>query len=140
MMARPGVWQGFPTPTPSYQLLRCNSEVVVAADIPDSVCISIDGAITGSRNFSDEDIGKHLVVRITATNSKGSTVGFTASNYAFSTNCDAFLQEICQTVTSTSGAGPLIYGENLPVHKSETVTRGLRQLPRLSRSQETQPT
>jgi hypothetical protein len=95
MVSEPGVWQGFPTPTLSYQWYRCNSEVVAAADTADSGCTSINGATTRHRNVSDEDVGKHLVVGITATNSSGSAVRFTDSIYVVSTTCDAFVQEIC---------------------------------------------
>jgi hypothetical protein len=95
MYAKPGLWQGFPTPTLSYQWFRCNNAVVAAADTPDSECTSISGATTSYRNVSDEDVGKHLVVGITATNSSGSTVRFTGSIYVVSTTCDAFAQEIC---------------------------------------------
>jgi hypothetical protein len=95
MVAEPGVWQGFPTPTLSYQWFRCNSEVVAAADTANSGCESINEATTRYRNVSDEDVGKHLIVGISATNSSGSAVRFTDSIYVVSTSCDAFVQEIC---------------------------------------------
>jgi hypothetical protein len=70
-------------------------EVVAAADTADSGCTGISGATTRHRNVSDEDVGKHLIVGISATNSSGSTVRFTGSIYVVSTTCDAFAQEIC---------------------------------------------
>jgi hypothetical protein len=95
MYVNPGTWQGLPTPTLGYQWFRCNGAVLAAAGTANSGCTSINGATTNYRNVSDQDVGKHLIVRITATNSSGSIVRFTASTYVVSTTCDAFVEEIC---------------------------------------------
>ena len=80
--ADPGTWEGFPTQSISYQWLRCNSEVAAAANTAAVGCTTITGATAENQILSNDDVGKHLVARITATNGIGSTVRFTASTEA----------------------------------------------------------
>ena len=77
--ADPGTWQGFPIPTFSYQWFRCDSSVTAPADTAAVGCSPISGATTSSLVLTNDDLGKHLITRITATSSGTSTARFTAS-------------------------------------------------------------
>ena len=79
LTVNPGSWQGFPTPSISYQWFRCDSIRESASATEGAGCTAISGSSAGTRVLDSNDIGKHMVARVTANNAGGSTVRFTAS-------------------------------------------------------------
>ena len=75
----PGEWQGFPTPSISYQWFRCVNEVTLASSALAAGCTAISGATGSTYQAIDADLGKYLMPRVTSTNFLGSPVRFTNS-------------------------------------------------------------
>jgi alpha-tubulin suppressor-like RCC1 family protein len=94
-----GDWLGLPDPTYIYQPFACTIEVVGASDELDQSCTQLGGSrVTNQFSLTGTDktslIGKHLLVKVTATNSYGTTQHFTSS-------AEAYRSQPVATVTPT---------------------------------------
>jgi uncharacterized delta-60 repeat protein len=68
LSADEGIWSGNPTPTYSYQWQRC--------DITGTNCVDIPGAGDPTYTQTRDDVGFSIRVKVTATNSEGSSSAF----------------------------------------------------------------
>jgi hypothetical protein len=76
LSASTGSWNASPTPTYAYRWIRCEAAGTASATIPGG-CVTIDSDATGSTYIPvEDDIGRYLRIRITATNSAGSAISF----------------------------------------------------------------
>ena len=66
----PGTWAGTPTPTISYQWLRCNTPVTQASRIAPATtnCSVISGATGSTYRLTEDDRGLYMMVRETGSN------------------------------------------------------------------------
>ena len=73
LTVNPGSWQGFPTPTFSYQWYSCDVENLISGSNVPTGCQEI-GANSQSISLSGQVAGKHVIVRVTAANSVATAV------------------------------------------------------------------
>ena len=74
-----GTWEEPSTLGFSYQWFRCDNSVIAPANSAATGCAVIAEATSNTRVLTSDDIGKHLISRVTATNSATSIARFTAS-------------------------------------------------------------
>ena len=80
LTANSGSWEGFPTPTFSYQWYSCDNPVEASSTSLAGGCSLITGSTSSSRVLNlDTLVGKRLLVRVTAINSLLSSAHFSAS-------------------------------------------------------------
>ncbi|MEN9751030.1 MAG: hypothetical protein RLZZ600_77, partial [Actinomycetota bacterium] len=75
LTASPGTWQGYPSPTFSYEWFRCDTQVLVAQDSTPAGCVTTNVS-TGIYSVTEADIGSYMAPVVTATNSVGSAMKF----------------------------------------------------------------
>ena len=78
LVAGVGTWRGYPSPTTAYSWFSCTTAGVAATTLP-ADCKAISGATSSAYAPGATLAGKYLRVRVTATNSVGSTVSFSAT-------------------------------------------------------------
>ena len=84
-----GSWLGIPAPTFSYQTFVCSEEVSNVSEELDQGCEPLSGTFTNSAftlsgESWTETLGKHILVKVTATNLVGDKSVYTASSPAIS--------------------------------------------------------
>jgi hypothetical protein len=72
-------WSGTPTPTISYQWMRCTQALGSISTTKPASCSEISGAISTSYTLTSLDVGKYILIQITASNSAGTVIRVTAS-------------------------------------------------------------
>jgi hypothetical protein len=75
-----GTWLGVPDPTYAYQWLICDTEVTLAPTEKPADCSPITGAVAEEYTPLISQVGKFLMMQITATNIAGSTVAFSLTS------------------------------------------------------------
>jgi hypothetical protein len=78
LSATSGTWNGHPTPATAYAWFSCTASGAAATALP-AGCTAISGATSSTYTPLAAVAGKYLRVRITATNSVGSTTSFSAT-------------------------------------------------------------
>ena len=73
LTATQGTWTGSPAIAYSRQWMRCSGAAETAG------CEAVAGATGASHRLSDDDVGSHLRVRVTATNAAGSVVAWSTA-------------------------------------------------------------
>jgi len=72
-------WVAFPSPSLSHQWFACDASINNPSPSRPEACVSISGATSSSFTPTQAQAGKFLSVRVTATNSAGTTVRFSPS-------------------------------------------------------------
>ena len=72
-------WSGTPTPTISYQWMRCTQALGSISSTKPASCSEIGGATSTSYTPTATDVGKYVLIQITASNSAGTVIRVTAS-------------------------------------------------------------
>jgi hypothetical protein len=78
LSATSGTWNGHPTPSTAYAWFSCTASGAAATVLPTG-CTTITGATSSTYTPLAAVAGKYLRVRVTATNSVGSTTSFSAT-------------------------------------------------------------
>ena len=107
LSATSGTWNGHPTPTTAYAWFSCTTAGAATTTLPTG-CTAIAGATSSTYTPLAAVAGRHLRVRVTATNSVGSTTSFSATTDRV-------------TLTPTRGVAPAITGT---VRVGSTLTAG----------------
>ena len=67
LVANPGVWTGFPTPSLVFNWFDCSTQISVASNMaPPSTCTMISGANTSTYTLKSTDIGYYITAEVTA--------------------------------------------------------------------------
>jgi type IV secretory pathway TrbD component len=77
--ANPGTWTGSPTPTYTYNWLRCTSQVMAASVTTPANCSTIPGQTGPTYTLTFDDANRFVVAEVSGTNSAGSTSFWTTS-------------------------------------------------------------
>lgn len=77
-----GAWDGFPAPTYAKQWLLCNTKQDLSATVQPAGCSEITGATNTTYKPLETQLGKFLVLRITASNLVGSATVWSSSTNA----------------------------------------------------------
>ena len=72
-------WSGTPTPTISYQWMRCTQALGSISTTKPASCSEISGATSTSYTLTSLDVGKYILIQITASNSASTVIRVTAS-------------------------------------------------------------
>jgi hypothetical protein len=72
-------WSGTPTPTISYQWMRCTQALGSISSTKPASCSEIGGATSTTYTLTATDVGKYVLIQITASNSAGTVIRVTAS-------------------------------------------------------------
>ena len=72
-------WSGTPTPTLSYQWMRCTQFINSISSSKPASCSEISGEVATTYTLTASDVGKYVLIQITATNSAGTVIRLTAS-------------------------------------------------------------
>ena len=72
-------WSGTPTPTLSYQWMSCTQALGSISTSKPASCSDISGATSTSYTLTATDVGKYILIQITASNSAGTVIRVTAS-------------------------------------------------------------
>ena len=72
-------WSGTPTPTISYQWMSCTQSSGSISSTKPASCSEISGATSTSYTLTSGEVGKYILIQITATNSAGTVIRLTAS-------------------------------------------------------------
>jgi len=100
-----GTWTAHPTPTITYQWVRCTAAVPVNTFALPNTCVNIQGATLSTHTATSDDLGKFVTAIVTATNTRGS-----ASTLAPSATAIASRPETSATpvVTGTATRGSVL--------------------------------
>ncbi len=100
-----GTWTAHPTPTITYQWVRCTVAVPVNTFAAPNTCVNISGATLSTHTATADDLGKFVTAIVTATNTRGS-----ASTLAPSATSIASLPATVATpvVTGTATRGSVL--------------------------------
>jgi alpha-tubulin suppressor-like RCC1 family protein len=100
-----GTWSGHPTPTITYQWVRCTVAVAANTFAAPNTCVNISGATLSTHTATADDLGKFVTAIVTATNTRGS-----ASTLAPSATSIASLPATVATpvVTGTATRGSVL--------------------------------
>ena len=91
---------GVPTPTITYQYVRCPS---VSGDwVP--TCVNIPGATSSTYTLTTDDVGQHIGIRITATNSQGTASQLGVANAKVTAAVPGAPTNITATITGSTTA------------------------------------
>jgi alpha-tubulin suppressor-like RCC1 family protein len=77
--ANPGTWTGSPTPTYTYNWLRCTSQVNTSSVSTPANCLTILGQTGPTYTLTFDDANRFVVAEVSGTNSAGSTSFWTSS-------------------------------------------------------------
>ena len=72
-------WSGTPTPTISYQWMRCTQTSNTISTSKPASCSEIGGEVSTTYTLTALDVGKYILIQITASNSAGTVIRLTAS-------------------------------------------------------------
>lgn len=100
-----GTWSALPTPTVSYQWVRCSAAVPANTFVVPGNCVNISGATLSTYTANTDDLGKFVTAIVTATNTRGS-----ASTLAPSVTAIASLPSTIETpvLTGTATRGSVL--------------------------------
>jgi alpha-tubulin suppressor-like RCC1 family protein/type IV secretory pathway TrbD component len=104
--ANPGTWTGSPTPTYTYNWLRCTSQVMAASVTAPANCSTIPGQTGPTYTLTFDDANRFIVAEVSGTNSAGSTSFWTTSTalVAQQTNLNLVLAPV-MTGNGSQGSG-----------------------------------
>jgi hypothetical protein len=94
-------FSGVPTPTVSYQWVRCSS---ISGSNWESTCVDIPNATTTSYTLTDADFNHHMGVRATAVNSAGTLVQMAVTSGAVTAIAPGVPTFVSATITGATTA------------------------------------
>ena len=109
LTASSGTWTGDPAPTIAYQWLRCAAAGAAASTLPTG-CATISGATQATYPIDIPDYQKYLRVQVTATNTLGSAVMYTAATAKIAGRIT--VNTVAPIVTGTTAINATLTGTN----------------------------